>query len=92
MADEFVESVVGFASRLAKHRKSDTLEVKDVQLHLERNWNIRIPGFGSEDVRSVRRNLPTPSFQAKAAAVQNAHQVATQRRSARHQHNQTDKK
>ncbi|KAG4304574.1 hypothetical protein PORY_001967 [Pneumocystis oryctolagi] len=52
VADEFVESVVSFACRLAKYRKSDTLDVKDVQLHLERNWNIRIPGYTSDEIRS----------------------------------------
>jgi transcription initiation factor TFIID subunit 12 len=69
LADEFVTSVTSFACRLAKHRKSDTLEVKDVQLHLERNWNIRIPGYSADEVRSLRKVVPTQSYVQKVNGV-----------------------
>ncbi|KAF9164723.1 Transcription initiation factor TFIID subunit 12 [Actinomortierella ambigua] len=75
LADEFIESVTQFACKLAQHRKSNTLEVKDVQLHLERNWNIRIPGFASEEIRSVRKSTVPSSHTQKVTAVNNAKAV-----------------
>jgi transcription initiation factor TFIID subunit 12 len=69
LADEFVTSVTSFACRLAKHRRSDTLEVRDLQLHLERNWNIRIPGFSADEIRSVRRIAPTQNYTQKVSGV-----------------------
>ncbi len=35
------------AAQLARHRKAATIDTKDVQLVLERNWNMWIPGFNN---------------------------------------------
>lgn len=75
IADEFIESATSFACRLAKHRKSDKLEVKDLQLHLERNWNIRVPGYAEDEIRSVRKPHVPQSHQQKLQAVSNAKQA-----------------
>ncbi|KAL9641940.1 hypothetical protein ABK040_003998 [Willaertia magna] len=58
IADEFIESVTSFGCSLAKHRNSDTLEVKDLQLHLEKNWNVKIPGF-TQSSQQIPSNLPS---------------------------------
>ncbi|KAF9534139.1 transcription initiation factor TFIID subunit A-domain-containing protein [Crepidotus variabilis] len=66
IADEFIDSVTNFSCRLAKHRGGDALEVRDLQLHLERNHNIRIPGFASDETRI---SLSQNNLGALAAAV-----------------------
>ncbi|THH07017.1 hypothetical protein EW145_g3674 [Phellinidium pouzarii] len=62
IADEFIDSVTNFGCRLAKHRGGDSLEVRDLQLHLERNHNIRIPGFASDETRiSISQSSIAPA-------------------------------
>lgn len=69
IADDFIESVVSSACQIAKHRKSNTLEVKDVQLHLERNWNMWIPGFGAEDLRPYKKASATEAHKQRMALI-----------------------
>eukprot|EP00040_Diaphanoeca_grandis_P016865 m.87461 g.87461 ORF g.87461 m.87461 type:complete len:196 (-) comp26075_c0_seq1:116-703(-) len=70
MANDFVERVVTFSCQLAKHRNSDVLETKDVMLHLERNWNIRIPGFPRDDVKAPKPPKVVESHKQRLTAVQ----------------------
>lgn len=65
LIEEFVANVTTFASRLAKHRKASHVEAKDVSVHLERNWNLRIPGFPGDEVSIVRRTVPSKSHTSK---------------------------
>lgn len=71
--DEFVENVTEFACRFAKHRKSRVLEARDIQLHLEKNWNIRVPGYG-DDPRPVKRTASTPVHSARMQAIAKSQQ------------------
>jgi len=82
IADEFIDTVTNFSCRLAKHRGGDSLEIRDLQLHLgepfnitaidgphhyspERNHNIRIPGFASDETRlSLSQTTLAPSIPA----------------------------
>ncbi|KAL5227599.1 hypothetical protein ABZP36_015864 [Zizania latifolia] len=45
IAEDFVES----------HRKSSTLEAKDVLLHAERSWNITLPGFSGDEIKLYKK-------------------------------------
>ncbi|RKO91267.1 transcription initiation factor TFIID subunit A-domain-containing protein, partial [Blyttiomyces helicus] len=71
MADDFMTVVIQRACKIAKHRKSDNVCVKDIQLELERNWNLRIPGF-PEEHRPMRRPANVTTHAARVHAVARA--------------------
>jgi transcription initiation factor TFIID subunit 12 len=61
---------------MAKLRGSDTLDIKDIQIILERNWNIRIPGYSADEIRTVRKFNPAPQYHHKMSALQAQKQLA----------------
>ncbi|KNC50424.1 transcription initiation factor TFIID subunit 12 [Thecamonas trahens ATCC 50062] len=69
IADDFIESVTSFACALAKHRGSDTLDVSDLKLHLERNWDIHVPGFGGVDMDVAQIPPVTDAHRQRQAAA-----------------------
>ncbi|XP_049851922.1 transcription initiation factor TFIID subunit 12-like [Schistocerca gregaria] len=71
IADEFIDSVTTFACKLARHRKSDVLEPKDIQMHLERNWGIVLPGIGggSSLPHSYMKKRPLESHKQRLQTV-----------------------
>lgn len=72
VADDFVDQVLQAACKNAKERGSKTLEIRDIQLTLERGYNIRIPGYASDEIRTVRKIQPAPAWISKMSAVQAA--------------------
>lgn len=72
ITDDFIENVVSASCQLARHRKSNTLEVKDVKLHLEKHWNITIPGYGSDEVRSYKKPVTSDAHKQRLALIRKA--------------------
>ncbi|KAL3628321.1 hypothetical protein CASFOL_027367 [Castilleja foliolosa] len=69
IAEDFVESITTFGCSLAKHRKSTTLEAKDILLHLERDWNMTLPGFGGDEIKTYRKPTVSEVHRDRLAAV-----------------------
>ncbi|KAL8526321.1 hypothetical protein ACS0TY_015512 [Phlomoides rotata] len=69
IAEDFVDSITTFGCSLAKHRKSSTLEAKDILLHLEKNWNLNLPGFGGDEIRTYKKPIVSEVHKERLAAV-----------------------
>lgn len=65
-----MDDVITMGCRLAKLRGATSLEPKDVLVVLERQYNMRIPGHSTDEVRTVKKNQPTPGWMHKVSAVQ----------------------
>lgn len=75
IAEDFVESITTSACSLAKHRKSTTLEAKDILLHLDRNWNMTLPGFMGDEIKCYKKPSVNDIHKERLAAIRKS--VAT---------------
>ncbi|XP_057743526.1 transcription initiation factor TFIID subunit 12-like [Arachis stenosperma] len=69
IAENFLESITKSGCSLAKHRKSTTLEAKDILLHLEKTWNMTLPGFGGDEIKSYKRPVASDIHKERLAAI-----------------------
>ena len=60
------------ACQLARLRHNPSLDIRDIQIILERNYNIRIPGYALDELRTVKKTQPTQAWTQKMSAVQAA--------------------
>ncbi|XP_031253222.1 transcription initiation factor TFIID subunit 12-like isoform X2 [Pistacia vera] len=67
--NELVNQIITFGCSLAKHRKSDTLEAKDILLHVERNWNMTLPGFSCDEIKTYRKPLTNDIHKERLAVI-----------------------
>ena len=51
-------------------RQASQLDIRDLQIILERNYNIRVPGYASDELRTVKKIQPTQAWTQKLSAVQ----------------------
>ncbi|KAK9875900.1 hypothetical protein WA026_009687 [Henosepilachna vigintioctopunctata] len=67
--DEFVDKVLNGASLIAKNRHGNTIEVKDVQQYLTRNYDMWTPGFGTDELKPLKRSFTAESHKQRLALI-----------------------
>ncbi|PNH12722.1 Transcription initiation factor TFIID subunit 12 [Tetrabaena socialis] len=77
---EWIGNAVALGCEAAKRRKSSVLKARDVALHLERSWNLYVPGFNADTMRPYRR--------ANASELHRQRQLAVRRTAAELDHQQ----
>lgn len=74
--DDFVESIANFGVSLTKHRKSTTLEAKDILIPLERHWNIALPGFSGDEIKTYKKPVTSDIHRERLALIKKSIQAA----------------
>ncbi|XXG88343.1 hypothetical protein AAC387_Pa12g0562 [Persea americana] len=69
VAEDFIESITTIGCSLAKHRKSTTLEAKDILLHIERNWNMTLPGYSGDEIKCCKKPFMNDIHKERLAAI-----------------------
>ncbi|KAJ3381611.1 putative tRNA threonylcarbamoyladenosine biosynthesis protein kae1, partial [Entophlyctis sp. JEL0112] len=67
IADNFIDEVTHMACRVAKHRSSATVNVRDFQFPLERNWNLRVPNTTMHG--QLSQSIPIAASTAAGASL-----------------------
>jgi transcription initiation factor TFIID subunit 12 len=68
MAESFVIEVAQSSATLARHRHSHTIEPKDIQLYLEREYDMGLSGFVEQDEKTAPKAVqPTVGHQTRSA-------------------------
>lgn len=67
--DEFVDRCLNGAALIAKNRHCNSIEVKDVQQFLSRNYNMWTPGFGTDELKPYKRSLTTEAHKQRTALI-----------------------
>lgn len=63
LADDFVKNLINFSARLANHRNSNIINLNDLQLNLNKNYNLIIPGFKNDlEFNSINNYYPTNEY------------------------------
>lgn len=61
LADDFLDNVASFSAQLAKHRRSNVIEARDIQLCLKKNWDIHVHGISSDSTKRKEANAAATS-------------------------------
>ena len=91
MASDFVQDVVEFSGQLAKHRRSTTVEPRDLQFCLAKNYGISLAGvlptaasgaMSASELRPLGQDLLVRARPAKSSL--HMHRMARKRTSVLH--------